>query len=140
MNVKPARSVPNLRSARSNRLAAYALRRLFAPLAVTLLVVVGFAAIGLNSRNHSALARYKASLAVLSPEFLAQPTFDPMSGGQLQYVLRDDGRFTLYSAGKDHRDDGGERPFWFRGKPGLWEELDAVWPEAEAAGLAANPR
>jgi len=78
------------------------------------------------------------NLAALSPEFLAHPTFDPMSGGQLQYVLRENGRFMLYSTGNDHRDDGGERPFWFRGKPGMWEELDAIWPEAQGTEFTRN--
>ncbi|HEY5910165.1 MAG TPA: hypothetical protein VJA21_06125 [Verrucomicrobiae bacterium] len=75
------------------------------------------------------------NLRALSPEILAAPTYDPLSGQPLQYIVKDDGRYILYSVGQDGRDDGGETPFWYRGKYGLWEEPDAVWPEAMAAPM-----
>ncbi len=87
------------------------------------------------------------NLKMLRPEFLSEPTYDPFSGKSLQYVIRAEGRsqsysggqdgltgsaaFLLYSVGPNGLDDGGETPFWYRGKPGLWDELDAVWPEPE---------
>jgi hypothetical protein len=78
------------------------------------------------------------NLAQLRPRFLSQPTYDPMSGQQLHYVVRDDGRFILYSTGQDGRDDGGEPKFVLMRKFGLWEDADAVWPQAGQPLLGAR--
>ncbi len=79
--------------------------------------------------QHSCLP---VNLSALTPEFLAIPTYDPLAGRPLQYVLRQDGTYLLYSVGQNGIDDGGETPFWYKGKYGLWDEPDAVWPAAEA--------
>ena len=73
-------------------------------------------------------------LAALVPEFLTAIPHDPMSGKLLIYRLRPDGAFLLYSVGLDGRDDGGDPRPGAGGKPGLWEGLDAVWPDAAGAG------
>jgi hypothetical protein len=68
-------------------------------------------------------------LNALVPDFLAAVPMDPMSGRPLCYRLNADGTFTLYSTGKDGKDDGGDgSPRDGGTKFGLWEGRDAVWP------------
>jgi hypothetical protein len=68
------------------------------------------------------------NLAALLPEFLAAPPMDFMSGKPLGYHVKADGNFVLYSAGDDGRDDGGDPTGGAKGKFGLWDGRDAVWP------------
>ena len=60
-------------------------------------------AIGLFQRDHG---RLPASLAELTPDYLAEVPIDPHSGRALVYRLRA-GTFELYSVGPDGKDDGG---------------------------------
>lgn len=70
-------------------------------------------------------------LDALMPQFLSTVPIDPMSGQPLRYRLNADGGFTLYSAGEDGRDDGGDpNSATSTNKFGLWEGKDAVWPTA----------
>ncbi len=72
-----------------------------------------------------------ATLAALTPEFLASVPIDPMSAKPLCYHLKLDGTFALYSTGEDGRDDGGDpTPVNPKETPGLWNGHDAVWPAA----------
>lgn len=83
-----------------------------------------------------ALQRYKrangrppASLDALVPDFLPRPLLDCMSGRPLGYQANSDRTFTLYSAGNDGVDNGGDSsPTLPGGKLGLWDGRDAVWP------------
>jgi hypothetical protein len=68
------------------------------------------------------------NLAALVSEFLASPPIDLMSGKPLGYHLKEDGKFVLYSVGNDGRDDGGDSTGGAKGKFGLWDGHDAVWP------------
>jgi hypothetical protein len=85
-----------------------------------------------------ALKRYElkfgkapSNLFALAPEFLSAVPIDPMSGKALCYRLNADGTPVLYSAGDDGKDGGGDAtPTFAKGKPGLWEGRDAVWPTA----------
>jgi hypothetical protein len=69
-------------------------------------------------------------LAALTPTFLSNPTVDYMDGEPLRYRVEPDGRWRLYSAGLDGRDDGGEplpAKEWNRYQS-IWDGRDAVWP------------
>jgi hypothetical protein len=77
--------------------------------------------------------QWPAALPELVPDFVSRVPFDPMSGQPLQYRLRTEGGYLLYSVGDDGRDDGGDPSPVAPGKPGLWEGRDAVWPSAAAA-------
>ena len=68
------------------------------------------------------------NLGALFPEFLPQPTHDPMSGKALLYRPETNGDWLLYSTGEDAQDNGGDPTPKAGGKPGLWEGRDAVWP------------
>jgi hypothetical protein len=86
-----------------------------------------------------------SSLNALVPEFLSAVPIDPMSGKALCYRLKSDGTQVLYSVGEDGKDDGGDAtPTFAKGKPGLWEGRDAVWPTAtsdeEMAKVEAEDR
>ena len=86
-----------------------------------------------------ALARYRlrsgeypVNLDALVPQFLSAVPMDLMSAKPLCYRLNSDGTFTLYSAGEDGRDDGGDpTPSTATNKFDLWSGRDAVWPVAD---------
>ena len=77
-------------------------------------------------------AKLPATLAELTPEFLASLPIDPYDGKPLKYHPNDDGTFVLYSVGDDGIDNGGDvtpakaslTPYasWQRGR-------DWVWPQ-----------
>ena len=83
-----------------------------------------------------ALERYRLhhgqsppDLDALVPQFLSAVPVDPMSAMPLGYRRNIDGSFTLYSAGEDGRDDGGDPSsqgtgITFDG----WSGKDEVWP------------
>jgi hypothetical protein len=85
-----------------------------------------------------ALRRYEVkyhkrapSLNALVPEFLPSVPLDCMDGKPLKYQLRSDGKFVLYSVGKDGVDNGGDASSTSPdGKLGLWDGRDAVWPSS----------
>jgi hypothetical protein len=58
-------------------------------------------------RYKLAEGKYPASLADLTPRYLARPLRDPMNGQPLHYALETDGAFQLYSVGIDGVDGGG---------------------------------
>lgn len=58
-------------------------------------------------RYRLAHGQYPDSLDVLTPQFLAAVPHDLINGEPLHYRREADGRFTLYSVGWNHRDDGG---------------------------------
>jgi hypothetical protein len=69
-----------------------------------------------------------SSLEALVPEFLPALPYDYMSAKPLSYHLKANGSYTLYSAGEDGKDDGGD-PTPSPGMPAsLWGGRDAVWP------------
>jgi hypothetical protein len=73
------------------------------------------------------------SLAALIPQFITGMPIDYMDGRPLQYRLAPDGRWTLYSVGRDGVDDGGESaPVDPTAKSvELWTGRDVLWPAAE---------
>jgi hypothetical protein len=83
-----------------------------------------------------ALERYRLhngqsppDLDALVPQFLSAVPVDPMSARPFGYRRNTDGSFTLYSAGEDGRDDGGDPSLQSRVNTfDLWEGKDAVWP------------
>ena len=83
-----------------------------------------------------ALERYRlrnghppSDLESLVPQFLSAVPIDPMSAWPLGYRPNTDGGLTLYSAGEDGRDDGGDpNPQSGTNKFDLWSGKDAVWP------------
>jgi len=85
-----------------------------------------------------ALERYRLrngqsppDLESLVPQFLSAVPIDPMGAKPLGYRRNTDGSFTLYSAGEDGRDDGGDpNPQSGTNKFDLWVGKDAAWPSA----------
>jgi len=85
-----------------------------------------------------ALERYRLrhgrppnDLDALVPELLHAVPIDPMSGKPLAYRLTAGGTFTLYSAGEDGRDDGGDPSSRvITNRFDLWTGKDALWPTA----------
>jgi hypothetical protein len=83
-----------------------------------------------------ALERYRLhhgqsppDLDALVPQFLSAVPVDPMSARPLGYRRNTDGSFTLYSAGEDGRDDGGDSSWLSRGITfDGWSGKDEVWP------------
>ncbi len=67
-------------------------------------------------------------LGALVPEYLSELPHDWMNGQPLRYRPNGDGTFTLYSVGKDARDNGGDPSFTDRWRKSLWDSRDAVWP------------
>jgi len=68
------------------------------------------------------------SLMELIPDFLKQPSRDPMTGKQLLYRSGTDGSDLLYAAGEDGVDDGGDPTPIDGNPPGLFNGRDMVWP------------
>jgi hypothetical protein len=72
---------------------------------------------------------YPETLAELTPEFLARPMLDPMTGKTLIYRRSAGDVFHLYSAGMNGVDDGGDAT---QGEGDaldpLWDGKDIVWP------------
>lgn len=64
-----------------------------------------------------------ATLAALTPDYLATVPVDPMSGKPLVYKPAPDGTFELYSLGTNARDDDGAGAIGNQG-----EQLDWAWP------------
>lgn len=81
------------------------------------------------------------NLAALVPDFLSAIPDDCMDSKPLKYRLNQDGTFTLYSAGENGIDDGGNPAPSKPGPPSmgkaLWAGRDAVWPTAEWGPSAA---
>jgi hypothetical protein len=76
---------------------------------------------------------WPATLSATVPEIAAMIPTDPMTGKQFGYRVQPDGRFLLYSAGTDGRDDGGDaNPIKAGDPPDFWNGRDAVWPNAAA--------
>jgi hypothetical protein len=83
-----------------------------------------------------ALARFRLAhgsfpqdLRDLSPQWIAQPPYDPMSGKALHYRPSSDGGFLLYSVGLDGIDDGGNPASESSANRfGFWDGRDVVWP------------
>jgi hypothetical protein len=96
-------------------------------------------------RTAVAIKRYElrqgkppSSLAALVPDFLDEIPLDLMDGQPLRYRLNPDGSFTLYSVGRDGRDDGGnalpESSSTKSRNDSPWTGRDWVWPH----GINAN--
>lgn len=66
----------------------------------------------------------------LVPEFLPTVPVDYMDGKPIKYRPNDDGSYTLYSAGEDGKDDGGDTTLLEEKKAtrSLWARKDYVWP------------
>jgi len=78
---------------------------------------------------------YPPSLDSLVPQFLSAVPMDLMSAKPLCYHRNSDGTFTLYSAGEDGRDDGGDASTaTVTGNWDIWSGRDAVWPLAVKRG------
>jgi len=65
---------------------------------------------------------YPASLKELVPEFLPSVPTDFMDGKELRYRRRADGRYLLYSTGRDCVDDDGQS------RNSTFAEPDLIWP------------
>ena len=75
--------------------------------------------------------KFPTELDALVPQFLSAVPMDLMSAKPLRYRLNGDGSFTLYSVGKNGRDDGGDStstiaPLLY----GECEDKDHFWPAA----------
>lgn len=72
------------------------------------------------------------NLAALTPQFLPTSPRDLMNGDVLCYVLNWNGGFTVYSVGKDGRDDAGDPTVLSFGQNAQhdspWEDRDWLWP------------
>ncbi len=89
------------------------------------------AAIALE-RYRLRVGRHPTNLEALLPEFLSAVPIDLMGAHPLGYRLNPDGSFTLYSAGEDGRDDGGDAtPPSATNRFDLWSGRDAVWPKVD---------
>lgn len=94
---------------------------------------LAIAAIALK-RNSLRYGKFPATLAALVPEFITSVPVDYMDGQSIRYRLNSDGSFTLYSVGKDGKDDGGDLtpPAGLKSKD-LWRRRDYVWPAPASA-------
>lgn len=83
-------------------------------------------------RYRLAEGHWPEKLEELVPRYLSAIPMDEMIGEPLRYQRGTNDTFTLYSVGKDGRDDGGNpNPPPDRQKlRGLWDGLDVVWPSA----------
>ncbi len=91
------------------------------------------AAIALE-RYRLRVGHHPPNLEALVPEFLSAVPMDLLGAKPLGYRLNADGSFTLYSAGEDGRDDGGDAtPPSATSRFDLWSGRDAVWPVARDA-------
>ncbi len=111
---------------RNAELRRYALFRL----AATELAILAF-----KAEND----RWPANLEELVPKYLAAVPEDPYSAGPLRYRLIDD-HYTLYSVGRNGRDDGGKfigLSKWHLAEPGDYQldafDIDEKEEEAEQA-------
>jgi hypothetical protein len=79
--------------------------------------------------------RFAESLEDLVPRFLAEVPCDWMDGLPLRYRRNDDDGFTLYSVGRDGKDDGGDPSLVnpIARSYGLQAGLDFVWPGVATA-------
>jgi len=85
-------------------------------------------AIALN-RHALRHGNYPAKLDALVPEFLSAVPVDYMDGQPIKYRLNADCSFTLYSAGDDGEDNGGDLTLPEGSKSrDLWRRKDYVWP------------
>jgi hypothetical protein len=81
---------------------------------------------------------YPPNLDSLVPEFLSVIPTDPVDGKPLNYRLKADGTFLLYSVGENGKDDGGD-PSLKKGVESSsfnWQNphaLDWVWPQPATA-------
>jgi len=74
---------------------------------------------------------YPPTLEALVPRLLSAVPIDLMSAEPLRYRLNTDGSMTLYSAGEDGHDDGGDPTSATAVTTvDLWSGRDAVWPQA----------
>jgi hypothetical protein len=90
-------------------------------------------------RHRLATGTYPATLDGLAPRWLDRVPPDPAGGRPLVYRPVDDGRFTLYSAGVDGRDDGGQVKLGKQGRVLVAEPgTDWVW-RYPAPEVAAGP-
>jgi len=89
--------------------------------------VVSMTAIALR-RYHLKHGEFPERIEQLVPAFSPAPPRDPADGKTLRYRRNQDGTFTLYSIGKDFKDDGGSS---LRGaKEHHWLKAeDWVWPQ-----------
>jgi hypothetical protein len=78
-------------------------------------------------RYRLANGRYSETLGALTPRFLEKIPADIIGGKPLNFQLRPDGQYVLYSIGWNEKDDGGipgsKDPFKFELEKGDW-----VWP------------
>jgi hypothetical protein len=94
-------------------------------------------AIGLK-RYQLKHGNYPPNLDSLVPEFLSVIPTDPVDGKPLNYRLKADGTFLLYSVGENGKDDGGD-PSLKKGVESSsfnWQNphaLDWVWPQPATA-------
>ncbi len=72
-------------------------------------------------------AGYPKDLKELVPDYLSQIPIDAMDGLPLRYRLEFDGRYSLWSIGKDGRDDGGDGSADIR-LPDWSNCPDLLWP------------
>ena len=111
--------------------------RLFFPSLRNLFLRAGLAQTGVDEagiacaveRYHLAKGRFPDSLDALVPRYLERIPTEVCSGQPLRYRLRDDGRFLLYSAGWNEKDDGGVVARQSNGTLQDQSRGDWVWPE-----------
>ena len=102
------------------------------------------AAIALQ-RHRLEHGRFPESLEDLAPRFLSGVPTDWMDGAPLRYRLGEDGGFTLYSVGRDGKDDGGDprNPIPAATSFSPHSARDFVWPAVATAeeieGFWAQP-
>lgn len=73
--------------------------------------------------------RYPDRIEELAPRYINEVPKDPMDGEPLKYRVLEDGRYLLYSSGKDGEDDGGEaREEDSEDGLTLWSTADVIWP------------
>lgn len=94
-------------------------------------MVIGAIAV---KRYKLSTGKFPSSVASLVPAFVSAVPTDFMDGQALRYRVNSDGSFTLYSAGEDGKDDGGNpeearpRGHWDENPP--WNGRDWVWPRS----------
>ena len=79
-------------------------------------------------RYRLANGNYPETLAALAPKYVASVPNDVISGEPLKYHRTDEGKFILYSVGRNGKDEGGKAVFKKDKKTPVLEEGDWVWP------------
>jgi hypothetical protein len=89
-------------------------------------------------RYRLAKGKYPATLDALVPQYIAAIPKDAISGQPLNYQVGNNGRFVLYSVGRNETDDDGMVHLGAKGDVDL-DQGDVVWKYPDTSKRSASP-